>query len=104
MDYCAGAGCVSVESWREGRWAFLSATVKVTTTAAATRARPFGVKCRCGRGIDGARGGILNLSTPNEMRTKIAGKATADAEFRARLLSDPKAAIGAEPGPAFLRG
>ena len=36
------------------------------------------------------------METPNEMRTKIVGKATDDADFRARLLRDPKAAIGAE--------
>ena len=38
------------------------------------------------------------METPNEMRTKIVGKATGDADFRARLLRDPKAAIGAELG------
>ena len=38
------------------------------------------------------------METPNEMRTKIVGKATGDADFRAWLLRDPKAAIGAEPG------
>ena len=38
------------------------------------------------------------METPNELRMKIAGKAAEDAEFRARLLSDPKAAIGQELG------
>ena len=45
------------------------------------------------------------MQSPNEMRTKIVGKASGDAEFRARLLSDPKAAIGQELGvtiPASL--
>ena len=40
----------------------------------------------------------VTMETPNEMRTKIVGKATGDADFRARLLRDPKAAIGAELG------
>ena len=38
------------------------------------------------------------METPSEMRTKIVGKASEDGEFRARLLSDPKAAIGQELG------
>ena len=45
------------------------------------------------------------MDTPNEMRMKIVGKATEDADFRARLLSDPKGAIGQELGvtmPASL--
>ena len=45
------------------------------------------------------------METPNEMRAKIVGKATEDADFRARLLSDPKGAIGQELGvtiPASL--
>ena len=45
------------------------------------------------------------MDTPNEMRTKIVGKATEDADFRARLLRDPKGAIGEELGvtiPAAL--
>ena len=45
------------------------------------------------------------METPNEMRAKIVGKATEDADFRARLLSDPKGAIGQELGvtiPAAL--
>ena len=45
------------------------------------------------------------MQSPNEMRMKIVGKASGDAEFRARLLSDPKAAIGQELGvtiPASL--
>ena len=41
------------------------------------------------------------MQSPNEMRMKIVGKATGDAEFRARLLSDPKAAIGQELGVAI---
>ena len=45
------------------------------------------------------------METPNEMRAKIVGKAAGDAEFRARLLGDPKGAIGQELGvtiPASL--
>ena len=38
------------------------------------------------------------MESPNEMRAKIVGKAAEDAEFRARLLSDPKGAIGQELG------
>ena len=38
------------------------------------------------------------METLKEMRAKIVGKATGDAEFRAKLLSDPKAAIGQELG------
>ena len=41
------------------------------------------------------------METPNEMRAKIVGKAAEDAEFRARLLSDPKGAIGQELGVAI---
>ena len=33
------------------------------------------------------------METPNEMRMKIVGKATGDADFRAQLLSDPKGTI-----------
>ena len=45
------------------------------------------------------------METPKEMRAKIVGKATGDADFRARLVSDPKGAIGQELGvtiPASL--
>ena len=45
------------------------------------------------------------METPKEMRAKIVGKATGDADFRARLLSDPKGAIEQELGvtiPASL--
>ena len=38
------------------------------------------------------------METPNEIRTKIMDKANGDAEFRAKLLSDPKAAIAQEFG------
>ena len=38
------------------------------------------------------------METPKEMRMKIVGRATEDADFRARLLSDPKGAIGQELG------
>ena len=38
------------------------------------------------------------METAKEMQAKIVGRAQADAEFRARLLSDPKAAIGQELG------
>ena len=41
------------------------------------------------------------METPNEMRAKIVGKAAEDAEFRARLLGDPKGAIGQELGVAI---
>ena len=36
------------------------------------------------------------METPNEMRMKIVGKAIEDADFRARLLSDPKGALEQE--------
>ena len=36
------------------------------------------------------------METPKEMRTKIVDKATGDADFRARLLSDPKGALEQE--------
>ena len=36
-----------------------------------------------------------------DMRAKIVGKARADADFRARLLSDPKGAIAQELGVAM---
>ena len=45
------------------------------------------------------------METPKEMRAKIVGKATEDADFRVRLLSDPKGALGQELGvtiPASL--
>ena len=38
------------------------------------------------------------METAREMHAKIVGKAAEDAEFRARLLSDPKGAIGQELG------
>ena len=38
------------------------------------------------------------METPNEMRTKIVGKAGEDADFRASLLREPKAAIAQELG------
>ena len=38
------------------------------------------------------------METPNEMRSKIVGKANEDADFRARLLSDPKEALEQELG------
>ena len=38
------------------------------------------------------------METPNEMRMKIVGKATGDANFRARLLGDPKGTIEQELG------
>ena len=41
------------------------------------------------------------METASEMRAKILNKATEDADFRARLLSDPKAAIGQELGVAI---
>ena len=36
------------------------------------------------------------METSQEMRMKIVGKAAEDADFRARLIGDPKAAIGQE--------
>ena len=45
------------------------------------------------------------METPKEMRMKIVGKAAEDADFRARLFSDPKGAIEQELGvtiPASL--
>ena len=41
------------------------------------------------------------METPSEIRAKIVGKAAEDADFRARLLSDPKAAIEQELGVAI---
>ena len=38
------------------------------------------------------------MQSPNEMRMKIVDKAAEDADFRAKLLRDPKAAIGQELG------
>ena len=38
------------------------------------------------------------METASEMRKKVVGKAVTDADFRARLLSDPKGAIGQELG------
>ena len=38
------------------------------------------------------------MQSPNEMRTKIVNKAAEDADFRAMLLNDPKAAISEELG------
>ena len=45
------------------------------------------------------------METPKEMRAKIVDKATGDAEFRARLLGDPKGTLEEELGvtiPASL--
>ena len=36
------------------------------------------------------------METPKEMRMKIVGRATEDADFRARLLRDPKGAVEEE--------
>ena len=38
------------------------------------------------------------MQSPNEMRTKIVEKAGEDADFRAKLLSDPRAAVEQELG------
>ena len=38
------------------------------------------------------------METAKELRAKVVGKAAKDADFRAQLLSDPKAAIGQELG------
>ena len=45
------------------------------------------------------------METAKEMRAKVVGKATEDADFRARLLSDPKGTIEQELSvtiPAFM--
>lgn len=34
-----------------------------------------------------------SMTTPREMREKLIGKATEDAEFRVRLTADPRAAV-----------
>ena len=44
------------------------------------------------------------METPNEMRMKIVGKAAEDADFRDRLMSDPKAAIEQELGVSMPAG
>ena len=44
------------------------------------------------------------MQTPDEMRAKVADKAATDADFRARLVSDPKGAIGQELGVTLPAG
>ena len=44
------------------------------------------------------------MKTPNELRAHLADKAASDAEFRARLLDDPKGAIGDELGVTLPAG
>ena len=44
------------------------------------------------------RRGAVAIQSPNEMRTKIVEKASEDADFRAKLLSDPRAAVEQELG------
>ena len=44
------------------------------------------------------------MKTPSEMRSQIADRAASDAEFRARLLDDPKGAIGDELGVTLPDG
>ena len=44
------------------------------------------------------------MKTPSEMRSQIADKAASDAEFHARLLDDPKGAIGDELGVTLPDG
>ena len=41
------------------------------------------------------------MESPNDMLTKIVGKVRGDADFRARLLRDPKDTIGHELGVAL---
>ena len=41
------------------------------------------------------------METPKEMRTRIVEKAAGDADFRARLLGDPKGALERELGVAI---
>ena len=40
----------------------------------------------------------VKYTTPNEMRERLVARATEDEAFRARLLSDPKAAVDEELG------
>ena len=44
------------------------------------------------------------MESPNEMRMKVVGKAGEDADFRAKLMSDPKAAISEELGVTMPEG
>ena len=44
------------------------------------------------------------MKTPNEMRMMVMDKAADDADFRAMLLSDPKAAISQELGVTLPAG
>ena len=44
------------------------------------------------------------METAKELHARIVGKATEDGDFRARLLSDPKGAIGEELGVTIPGG
>lgn len=44
------------------------------------------------------------MKTPSEMRLQLADRAATDAEFRARLLDDPKGAISDELGVTLPAG
>ena len=44
------------------------------------------------------------METAKDMRAKVLGRAGRDAEFRARLLADPKGAIGDELGVGLPAG
>ena len=44
------------------------------------------------------------MTTATELKTKILTKAAEDSDFRARLLTDPKAAISAETGVTVPEG
>ena len=44
------------------------------------------------------------MESASDMRTKVLGRAGRDAEFRARLLADPKGAIGDELGVNMPEG
>ena len=44
------------------------------------------------------------MESASDMRTKVVGRAGRDAEFRARLLSDPKGATGDELGVTMPAG
>ena len=44
------------------------------------------------------------MTTTSELRTRILSKADEDGDFRARLISDPKAAISAETGTTIPDG
>ena len=44
------------------------------------------------------------MKSPDEMRMRVVGKAAEDEEFRAKLLSEPKAAVEQELGVTMPAG